>query len=207
MDSSSIEKFKSILSPKVPATALSYCTQLWLSHPFDFKISKTRNTCLGNYRFYQGKHAISINHDLNPYNFLITYIHEVAHMHVKLKNYRKPMPHGKEWKFHFQELMIPMLKEEIFPLEVLKALSKHMINPKASSTRDPLLLKSLRQFDDSKTDFLTIGEIENDVVFNFRNRIFQKKETRRTRALCLCLETKQKYTISLAAQIELVAVG
>lgn len=204
LHSKSIDKFRELLSNKVPVKALDYCVQLWQSHPFHFKITKTRNSCLGNYKHFKGEHTITVNHDLNPFNFLITYVHEVAHMHVQLHKYRKPLPHGKEWKLQFQSLMIPVLREDIFPLEVLQPLAKHMKNPKASSTRDQYLLAALRQFDNILEPKLTIAEIANGTVFSFRSRIFQKKESRRTRALCICVESKQKYTISLAAQIELV---
>jgi hypothetical protein len=199
-----IEKFQTMLAAKVPSSALDYCVLLWKTNPFNFKITKTRNSCLGNYKHFKGEHTITVNHDLNPFNFVITYVHEVAHMHVQMGKYSRPLPHGKEWKFHFQRLMIPLLKEEVFPMEILKPLAKHMKNPKASSTRDPNLLMSLRLFDDSHAGLLTLGEVENNVIFNFRNRLFLKKETRRTRALCVCMDTKQKYTISLGAHIELV---
>jgi SprT protein len=200
-----ILRFEETLEPKIPVAALNYCVELWKQNPFHFKITQTRNTCLGNYKHYKGEHTITVNHDLNPYNFAITYIHEVAHMHVQLAKYKKSLPHGREWKYHFQRLMIPLLNEQVFPLEVLKPLALHMKNPKASSTRDANLLMALRQFNDSKNELLTIGELSNNSIFNFRGRLFQKKETRRTRAMCLCVETKQKYTISLAAEIELVS--
>lgn len=206
MTQKSSVKFQELLSTKIPVEALAYCVNLWQSNPFHFQVSKTRNTCLGNYKHFKGEHTITVNHDLNFYNFLITYVHEVAHMHVQLQKYRKPLPHGKEWKFHFQTLMLPLLREEIFPLEVLKPLAMHMKNPKASSTRDQNLLMALRLFDVNAELKLTIGEIADEAIFQFRNRVFQKKETRRTRAMCMCVETKQKYTISLAAQIELVAL-
>ena len=40
-------------------------------------------------------------------------------------------PHGDEWKEEFQKMMLRFLNPEYFPDDILKALSRHMINPKA----------------------------------------------------------------------------
>ncbi|WP_341228147.1 SprT-like domain-containing protein [uncultured Arcticibacterium sp.] len=201
--------FNDALSKKVPSAALEYCTNLWEEAPFSFSISKTRSSCLGNYKFQNGHHTISVNHDLNPYNFLITYIHEVAHQRVFIKyqkNIKKrPAPHGKEWKTNFQHLMIPLLNEAVFPLEILKPLAAHMLNPAASSTRDAKLMKAIKAFNKGDlSEVVYLENVPNGQSFIFKNRKFQKIEKRRTRALCLDLETKRKYTIPLMAEIEVL---
>ena len=63
--------------------------------------------CLGN-----GDYQITINNDLNKYRFLITLIHEMAHL-VTFKDMPRSKPHGKEWKINFQRLMLPFLHPEI----------------------------------------------------------------------------------------------
>lgn len=209
MNSDHQKQFRTILEPKLPSGALDYCVQLWEENPFNFKISKSRNTCLGNYKYYKNAHSISVNTDLNIYNFAITYIHEVAHMHVQLMNIprsQRPMPHGREWKYHFQRLMIPLLKEEIFPMEILGPLALHMKNPKASSTRDPVLMTALRKYNEGSNNYLTLAQIPDNCLFKFRSRTFQKIQLRRSRALCMCVKTKQKYTIPIQAEVEAVAV-
>ncbi len=200
-------KIRELLSAKIPLNALDYAVDLWIHEPFSFTITNTRHSCLGNYSFKNGLHKITVNHDLNPYAFLITYLHEYAHLQTFLatRNQRKrALPHGEEWKRHFQKTMLPVLNDTVFPAEILKVLAKHMQNPAASSTADKQLQAILRKYDQDynpnqiqKTvETIAIGE-----VFKLNNRSFKKLEVRRSRALCLCLENNRKYTVSLAATI------
>ena len=48
--------------------------------------------------------------NLNPYRFLMTLVHEVAHLVAFQKYGRAIKPHGKEWKFTFQTLMLPFIR-------------------------------------------------------------------------------------------------
>jgi SprT protein len=202
-------KMNSLLAPKVPNKALDYCVNLWKEHPFSFVISKTRNSCLGNYRFFRNHHTITINHDLNEYSFLITYIHEIAHQRVAIAfkdKRKKPLPHGNEWKQAFIELFSPVLREEIFPVDLYRVLKKHMENPKASSTSDHKLLSELRKFDILKEDVLLLSEIENDTFFKFKGTIYKKIENRRSRVLVQESGSKKMFTIPKIAEIEKLSI-
>ncbi|UBM57921.1 SprT-like domain-containing protein [Marinilongibacter aquaticus] len=193
------------IAARVPEMALDYCVALWEEHPFSFTISKSRSSCLGNYKFEQGMHTISVNHDLNRFSFLITYLHEVAHLRVCLAfppNTRKKVkPHGLEWKTYFRKLMTPLLNETVFPPSVLGPLLKHMKNPPASSTRDAQLIQALRLFDSGKTFSFRLEDLEDGQRFLFKKRIFKRLEKRRTRALCQEVSTGLKYTIPLLAEV------
>ncbi len=198
--------FREAIALKVPQESLEYCTSLWEEHPFSFAITKSRSTCLGNYKFQNGHHTITVNHDLNPYNFLITYIHEVAHQKVFIAyKGKKVPPHGLEWKQNFQKLMIPMLTEAVFPRDILIPLANHMRRPPASSTRDQSLMKALKVYDNRSINDLTfLEELAIGQSFLFKKRKFLKLEKRRTRALCLELETQKKYTVPLIAEVTLI---
>lgn len=196
---------EALLGKHVPSAAVAYCLGLWQEHPFSFKITRSRSSCLGNYKYEAGKHTITVNNDLNRYSFLVTFIHEVAHMHVQLgiKTFRKrPQPHGKEWKSAFQNIFLPVLNEEVFPLELLAVLSSHMRNPAASSTRDPVLMKALRAYDERPEEAFHLEEVGRGESFLFKGRVFKKIEERRTRALCLEVRTQRKYTIPLMAEVK-----
>ncbi|KPM49064.1 SprT-like domain-containing protein [Jiulongibacter sediminis] len=196
-------KLTEVLKTQVPENALEYCVNLWQEHPFSFKITRSRNSCLGNYRFQNGHHTITVNHDLNVYNFLVTYIHEVAHQRVFIfDRKKKTLPHGEEWKSRFRELMLPLLNEKVFPPEILMPLSLHMRNPKASSTRDAQLMRAFRAFDENrKAAAIHLEDIELGQSFVFKKRIFKKLEAKRTRAVCMEIASKRKYTIPLLAEI------
>lgn len=199
---------ENILEKKIPSMALKYAMDLWIDQPFSFKVTRTRNTCLGNYSFRNGQHQITVNHDLNPYSFLITYIHEVAHQRTLVQymgKRKRPLPHGQEWKNNFKQLMAPVLNNYVFPPDVLKVLSAHMQNPAASSSKDPLLVKTLARYSENQNpDKLSLGELKNGSLFHFHNKVYKKLEDRRTRTLVEAAVGKRKYTISSHAEVEQV---
>ncbi|MCP9754414.1 transcription elongation protein SprT [Lacihabitans sp. CCS-44] len=204
----SSEKLEKLLSAKIPIASLPYVMNLWKTHPFNFSITKSRKSCLGNYRLKDGQHFITVNGDSNAYSFLVTLIHEIAHQHVALTAKlfrRKPAPHGVEWKTTFSNLMQPLLTEEVFPGEILKVLQKHMINPAASSTRDPSLVKVLGIFNEKEnSDAPLLSEIPSGKIFVFNNKKYRKLENRRTRTLVECTSSKKKYTIASYAPIQII---
>ncbi|WP_236017464.1 SprT-like domain-containing protein [Roseivirga sp. E12] len=196
---------REVLIDKVPASALDYCHQLWSDFPFDFKLTKSRSSKLGDYRYDpdQKSHIVTVNEDLNTYQFLITYVHEVAHRVVHNPRGRQK-PHGIEWKMCFQRLMLPLLRPEVFPEDILRVLARHMKNPKASSSADPKLLAVLSEYDESKIDGTTLKELELDTEFMFRTRAFRKLQEKRTRAVCLELNSQRRYLIPMVVEVEVM---
>lgn len=187
----------------VPPSAVAYCVKLYEKLGFEFKIKKARQTKLGDYRYNpkSEKHIITVNNDLNSYAFLVTYLHEVAHL-MAFKQYgRRIQPHGKEWKECFRQVSIPMLNKEVFPSNVLNALNTYFKNPKASSCSDPVLYQILKQFDKPNNRML-LKDIQVGTAFTFNKKPFVKLEKKRTRAVCQELNTKRKYLISELAEVE-----
>ncbi len=185
----------------VPSAAVSYCNKLYEKLGFEFKIKKTRQTKLGDYRYDHeiDRHIISINNDLNAYSFLVTYLHEVAHL-VAFKKYgNRIMPHGIEWKKCFKEVAQPMLTDKVFDERVLIALNKYFSNPKASSCSDPALFNILKKFD--STPSLQLKDVNVGADFQFNKRIFRKLEKKRTRSICLEIKTGRKYAIAEIAEV------
>ena len=146
------------------------------------------------------KHAITINNDLNPYAFLVTYVHEVAHLVTYKEHGRKVSPHGIEWKMNFTKAMQPVLNDEVFPANVLKALQNYFKNPKASSCSDPVLFQVLRQFD-GDNDTVALSKVAIGEVFVFNQKEYKKMEKRRTRSVCLDLSNNRKYLIAEIAPV------
>ena len=190
----------------VPEAAVAYCNKLYQKLNFEFKVKKARSTKFGDYRihFDSGKQTITINNDLNPYAFLVTYLHEVAHLIAFNQYGRTIQPHGKEWKQCFRDVSKPMLLESIFPPPVLNALVKYLKNPKASSCSDPALYQVLRQFDSQETKLL-LQDIPVGQLFVFNGKQFIKLEKKRTRSVCKEVKTKRKYSISELADVQLIA--
>ena len=197
-----MQHIRSKLEGKVPEAAIEYCFKLWELYPFQFKLNRKRLSKLGDYRYdpRDQSHTVTVNSDLNPYQFLITYIHEVAHRVVHKPRSRQ-LPHGAQWKSKFQELVLPMLNPSIFPDDILRVLAKHMKNPKASTAADPKLVKVLAQYDSNTMQLPTLESVINGEEFYLRKRKFRKLEVKRTRALCLDLTNNRRYLISQIAEV------
>lgn len=195
--------FYQTLQKYLPDNAVHYCFDLWKQHPFHFKIARRRNSKLGDYRYdpVSKSNYISVNGDLNPYNFLVTYVHEVAHLVTYATHGRIKNPHGKEWKRTFSQLMEPLLSDLVFPADLLPVLKNHLSNPKASSCSDPDLYRALRTYD-QKHGFQLLSEIASGESFIFHNRLFEKGSLRRTRVLCKEVNTGKRYLIPQVALVE-----
>ncbi len=200
------ETIKKIFDRKLPSAAVDYAMELWIASPFNFQLSRNRQSKLGDFRYRRDAafQTITINNNLNPFQFLITYIHEVAHHKAYLHYGLSIKPHGKEWKMIFQKLMFPMLNSSVFPQDILVPLRHHMKNPKASSGADFWLIKELRKYDKDKSQqepsvYLNDLGLGND--FDFQGRRFKKISSRRTRVLCQEVHTGREYLISGHAEI------
>jgi hypothetical protein len=192
------EKLHAILKKHVPEQAVDYCLSLWINHPFHFKVTKKRHSKLGDYKYnpVYRDHTITVNFNLNAYAFLITYIHELAHLQVTEDFGRNVKPHGRQWKTTFQKLMQPMLNELVFPENILADLRIHMSNPKASTQSDQRLVAALRTYDHPVNGMVCLRDLEEGSVFTYHGHKYRKIKIRRTRILCQHTNSGRKYLIS-----------
>jgi SprT protein len=199
----------STLRNHVPAGAVDYCYQLWKESPFELKITRSRNSKVGDFTSRGSKRhpRITLNNDLNPYLFLQTYIHEVAHLRVYLKLGNRVDPHGEEWKTMFTELMIPIMWENVFPEVILHELRRHMISPKASSYADPKLIEAFRKFDKNASDFILLSQLPEGSIFHFHGRYYRKGKLRRTRIICVEMKSKRNYLVPADALVSNVQLS
>lgn len=159
----------------------------------------------GDYRKgASGKHEITINSSLNKYKFLMTLIHEIAHLVAFKKFGRNIKPHGNEWKYTFQQLMVPFIRPEIFPSHILPLMARHFRNPAASSDTDATLSLALKQFDEGN-DKNYIFEIPYGSLFRIHNgKIFKKGAQRIKRFECLEVSSGRIYLFNPNAEVELL---
>jgi SprT protein len=197
------QALEDILNKHVPAGAVAYCLALWDAHPFKFKLRKTRQTKVGDFICRTGQAPeITVNHDLHPFLFLITYVHEVAHLDVHRQYPRSADPHGGEWKKAFIARLRPLMTTEIFPVTLLRQLSLHMENPKASTFSDSDLTEALRAFDPKWKSATLLSEIPEGSLFGLRGRWFKKGRLQRTRFVCHEVKTKRKFLVPADFPVE-----
>lgn len=173
----------------------------WLQrNPVWVRVSRTRQTKLGDYRTRTRSlpHRISVNEELNKYMFLVVLIHEFAHYNT-FQKYSRHEPHGREWKQEYKRLMRPFMSREVFPADVLHALTHHLEDAPSSSCTDHNLMRVLRRYDREPRPFLE--ELRENTVFRFNQRLFVKGPRLRTRFKCRCLNDRRIYFIDPTAEV------
>lgn len=196
------------LARYIPEHAVKPVFDLIVANQVHLKIVNERQTRHGDYRRgHTGKHEITVNASLNKYRFLITLIHEIAHLVAFEKFGRNIKPHGEEWKFTFQRLMVPFIRPEIFPGQLLPLLARHFKNPSASSDTDTTLSLALKQYD-AQNDKNYIFEIPYGSVFRIKNgKIFKKLAVRTKRFECIEISSGKTYLFNPNAEVELINIS
>jgi SprT protein len=171
-------------------------------------VSKKRQSILGDYRHSAiGKnHRISINGNLNKYEFLITLLHEIAHLLTFEQYANRVEGHGKEWKNIYGKLLIDFLQKNIFPTDISKVLYKTINNPAATANGETELLKVLRTYNIVKKEgFAIVEELPTGTVFETeKGKIFKKGLKRRKRFECLEISSGKLYSFSPIAEVKVI---
>jgi hypothetical protein len=199
----------------IPENSIGYILDWFQSNPVHLRISKARSSKFGDYRapVKNFPARISVNRNLNWFDFLITLVHEMAHHEVWNetsvpipgfgihRRKRRLRPHGKEWKTHYKRLMEPLMKESIFPVDVLHHLVKHFENPRSSSKTNEHLVVALKKYD-IPDDSVFIESLAIDAVFTLPSgRKFRKREKLRKRYRCVCIDNGRIYLFSPMARV------
>jgi len=196
-----------VLKRYLPPMSVEYCSELIMVYKLHLHIEVERKSRLGDYSPHLGKgNRISINHNLNPYDFLITFIHELAHHTTYQKHGPRHESHGKEWKQEFKNCMRPIVMMKIFPSDIEKALISHMKNPKFTHSGDVNLMKALMKYD-SNRDYTTLDDLAEGVLFKMTEKsriVMRRGEKRRTYYLCEATETGKKYLVHAIAKVVLI---
>ncbi|UJH66512.1 SprT-like domain-containing protein [Allomuricauda sp. SCSIO 65647] len=194
------------LQKYLPERAVESCFELIKTHGVHLKIVNHRVTRHGDYRkMPQGGHQITVNASLNKYRFLITLVHEIAHLVAFERFGRGIKPHGAEWKRTFQQLMLPFIRPEIFPSQLLPLIAQHFKNPKASSSTDTRLSVALQKFDPVDRTKSYVFELPMGSTFRLYNgKLFKKGKKRVKRYECIELATGKLYLFQPNAEVDFV---
>lgn len=196
----------------LPAKAGAYVGELLAVRAVDVKVSRPRLTKLGDHRPPRPtspRHRISVNEDLNPFAFLTTLLHEIAHVDVWARHAgrrRRPRPHGPEWKHAFATILAPVVAARWLPDDVAAALGSYMRNPAAMSCSDRRLVLALARYDDPATRRQRVEDIPLGGLFRVANgRVFCRGLRMRTRYLCVDPRTGAEYRVHALAFAEPLA--
>ena len=172
-------------------------------------ISKARSSVLGDYRNAYGDkhHRISVNGNLNKFSFLITLLHELAHLLTFEKYKHTVAAHGREWKTVYGGLLATFIEHDIFPADIKKALLQSLHNPAASSCAEEDLMRVLRNYDAPKEGVFLLEQLPENALFVTKDgRQFVKGNRLRKRYRCKEVATGALYLFSPVYEVKPVKI-
>jgi SprT protein len=187
----------------LPSEAVSAVLELLDSRKPFLRVTKPRSSKLGDFRPAPrgGIHKISINGNLNTYQFLITLIHEIAHLDAHEKWGLKHQPHGAEWQMTYAQLLRPFVNQPgVFPETLIPALERHLARPTASSCADQELARALKAYDTNSLPTITVEALPMGTRFIIGKKLFEKGQLARTRYLCKEVLSGKMYRVHPLAE-------
>lgn len=194
---------KEALEDYLPQGCAVPVTEWFGNKRVNLNITRSRRSKLGDFRGSISPEipAISINHDLNPYSFLVTLLHEMAHADVFLSSKKRVQPHGNEWKSTYRKLATPFLSIQGLDPGFTTIFEQYLQNPSASSGAHLPLAMILKSFDQPRNITLITDIAENTFFALPNGRVFKKGAQLRKRFRCECLNNKRIYLFSPLAEI------
>ncbi len=193
------------LSSFLPEGSFEQVAHYLQQYKVHLTIAKERQSILGNYRnkVVDKNHRISVNGNLNKYSFLITLLHELAHLLAHEKYGNRIPAHGRQWKEEYGKILSEFIPKKNFPPEIEKLLVQSLKNPAATTCAEPQLIRALKKFDVKKENHFFIEELPAGCLFKTKNgAIFKKGERIRKRFKCIEVATKKLYLFSPVYEVE-----
>ena len=196
------------LNAFIPKGAFDAVVSLINQYKVHLTVTRARKSVLGDYRhpFMGSNHKITVNGNLNKYEFLITLLHELAHL-LCFEQYRNRVEaHGKEWKQIYGNLLAAFMDLNLFPNDITKSLKKTLLNPAATANGETALLLVLRQYNKvNKTGSVVLATLPDGTVFTAEKEgVFKKIKLRRKRIECLEVKTGHIYLFSALTEVQIV---
>jgi hypothetical protein len=189
----------------IPQTAHEQIHALLNDKDLQIIVKRARKTRHGDYRkLKNGGHQITVNASLNPWRFLVTLIHEIAHYHAYKFYGNNIQPHGLEWKQMFQKIMLPFLRPDVFPNTILPHLAKYIKNPKATTDSDVHLSLALKLLDPPNNKIYVFDVKPGSIFIASNGKMYKKGKKRRTRYECISIDSGRIYAFNPNAEVELI---
>jgi hypothetical protein len=182
--------------------------QLIHQYKVHLTVTRARKSVLGDYRhpFMGSNHKITVNGNLNQYEFLITLLHELAHLLCFEQHRNRVEAHGKEWKNFYGSLLKAFIDLDLFPDDITKSLKKTLLNPAATANGETALLLVLRRYNPlKKAGVVVLAHLADGTLFKeIKGRTFRKIKLRRKRIECIEIATGNIYLFSALSEVEIV---
>lgn len=198
-----ITQLQDYLPPGTYDAVLAYLRQ----YKVHLTVARERKSILGDYRHstHHANHRISVNGNLNTYSFLITLLHELAHLLTFEQYGNKVLAHGREWKMIYAKMLAQFIQHKIFPADIETELIRSLQNPAASTCAEDGLLRILRKYDAKESHHRLVEELLiHDLFRTSDGRIFKKGEKLRKRYKCVEVKTGKVYLFSPVYEVESV---
>lgn len=168
------------------------------------RLSSARRSKHGDFRHPRngGPPVITLNHDLHPVEFMITFCHELAHYRIWRKYSRKVSPHGIEWKSEFRRLLMEFLESGILEPAVAKAVVRCYFRRESIGSGICQPLYEAIGKTGSPASVARVADVPEGAVFRLRTgRVFIKGPKLRTRYRCIEKGTGRSFTVHPMAEI------
>lgn len=187
-----------ILQNFLPENTLPYLKKWFGSYAVHIRITKGRQSKLGDYRKLPDQsHEISVNSTLPPQLFFFVLTHELAHL-IAFEVYgRKIAPHGKEWKVTFGEMLLESLS--VYEAELQRIIVKFSTAPKANFMSSPDLV---RYFHIDDEDHILLESLKENDGFLYRKEEYRIIEVLKKKYICENISNQKKYYFKPLAKVK-----
>lgn len=188
------------LEKYLPENTLPFLKTWFGEHYIHIKITKARNSKLGDYRKMPDKsHQITINSTLQPQLFFFVLTHELAHL-LAFENFgNRISPHGSEWKNTFRTMLLESIS--IYSEDLKPIILKFSKAPKANFMSSPDLVKyfHIENYED-ETSY--IEDLETEDRFIYRKQTYIIEGKRKKNYICLNIDNEKRYIFKPLARVE-----
>lgn len=196
-----------VLSGYLPEGTFDKVMKYLMQYRVELTITRKRHSVLGDYRLpYQAEgHRITVNGDLNRYAFLLTLLHELAHLIAYVNYGTRIAPHGIEWKNSFRKILNGFTDKGFLPDDIEDAIKKYMRDPAARSCVDEGLIRVLKRHDPPVNGLCFVEDLQEGDWFKAQdNRIYCRGKKIRKRYECTDVRNRKKYLFSPVYEIRKV---
>jgi len=190
----------SVLEQYLPENTLPFLKKWFADYFIHIKITKNRNSKLGDYRKLPDKsHQITINSALDKQLFFFVLTHELAHLIAFEKFNNRISAHGKEWKDTFREMLLESI--DIYTDDLKPIIRRFSSNPKANFMASPELVRYFH-IENPEDQFVFVEDLSVKDNFHYKGDQYEILEKKKKLYLCINLNNSKKYLFRSLAKVE-----